>query len=48
MVFAHADIFTRMDTREAFDYAKAKLMALDYDQNPQMSADIRIRLTKVR
>jgi tetratricopeptide (TPR) repeat protein len=37
-----------VDTKEAFDYAKAKLMALDYDQNPQMSADIRIKLTKIR
>ena len=37
-----------VDTKEAFDYARAKLMALDYDQNPQMSADVRIKLARVR
>jgi tetratricopeptide (TPR) repeat protein len=37
-----------VDTKEAFDYARAKLIALDYDQNPQMSADVRIKLARVR
>ncbi|GAB6160996.1 hypothetical protein JCM12298_01550 [Desulfothermus naphthae] len=37
-----------VDTKEAFDYARQKLMSLDYDQNPQMSANVRIKLARVR
>ncbi len=37
-----------VDTMEAFLYAKEKLQALEYDQNPQISIPLRIKLAKVR
>ncbi len=37
-----------VDTLEAFEYARQKLFALDFDQNPQISVRERIKLTRVR
>ncbi|WP_421901419.1 caspase family protein [Maridesulfovibrio sp.] len=37
-----------VDTLEAFNYAKAKLQALDLDQNPQVSTKTKVKLCKVK
>lgn len=37
-----------VDTLEAFTYAKAKLEALDLDQNPQISTKTKVKLCKVK
>ncbi|MCD6490334.1 MAG: caspase family protein [Thermodesulfobacterium sp.] len=37
-----------VDTMEAFLYAKEKLQALEYDQNPQISIPLRIKLARVK
>ena len=37
-----------VDTLEAFNYAKNKLQALGYDQNPQITSNLRIKLTKIK